>query len=363
MKLVVISNNPLPYHTPILNALGDRVDLDVIYMSRQHPLRSFRDPWGPDPRFRYSFHRSARLGIERIDLRVQLSVGVSLSIARHDPDALLVSSWGPLTWEPLVWARARGKTGIIWAESTAWSGLARSRLSDSLRRQVVRLARSYIANGTAARDYIVKIGAPRERVVTSCLPAPFVAADELPGPRSGAPRFLFVGRLIERKQPLQLIEAFEIVLGNVPGATLTMVGTGPLSERVEATANRLRGAVRIVGRLEGRDLIPRYDDADVLVLPALAEVWGLVVNEALSRGLFVVASNQVGAALDLVRGDFGRIVEAGDRLALVSALLDAAAQITTIRGRRLARIEAVRCCTPESFADDIVKAAEIGGVR
>jgi glycosyltransferase involved in cell wall biosynthesis len=363
VKLVVISNNPVPYHTPILNALGDRVDLEVIYMSRKHPLRSFRDPWGSDPRFRYSFHRSARLVSERIDFRIQFSVGVSRSLSRLKPDALLVSSWGPLTWEPLAWARARSRTGIIWAESTAWSGLTRSSLSDSFRGKVVHLARSYVANGTAARDYIVKIGAPRERVVTSCLPSPLMAADQLPGPRSGAPRFLFVGRLIERKQPLQLIEAFETLLGSVPGATMTIVGAGPLSETVEAAARRLGGAVRIVGRLEGHDLIAHYDDADVLVHAALGEVWGLVVNEALSRGLFVVASNQVGAALDLVRDDVGRIVEAGDRPALVNALLDAAAQIMTIRERRLSRIEVVRCCTPESFADDIVKAAELGAAR
>lgn len=363
MKFVVISNNPLPYHTPILNALADRVDLDVIYMSREHPLRSFHDAWGSDPRFCYSFHRSAHIGIERVDLRFQVSVGVSRALSRHQPDALLVSSWGPLTWEPLAWARAHRRTGIMWAESTAWSGLSRSRLSESLRSRVVRLASGYVANGTAARDYVVRLGVPRERVVTSCLPSPLRAADKLPAPRSGAPRFLFVGRLIERKQPLQVIDSFEAVLVRMPDATLTIIGTGPQSKEVEAAARRVGDAVRAIGRIEGHDLLQHYDDADVLVLPAFREVWGLVVNEALSRGLSVVASDQVGAALDLVRGDAGRIVKAGDGTGLQNALLDVAAQITTIRERRLSRIEAVRCCTPESFADDIVRAAQIGGAR
>lgn len=363
MKLVVVSNNPLPYHTPILNALGDRVDLDVIYMSRDHPLGSFRDAWGEDPRFRYSFHRSAHIGIDRIDFRLQLSVGVSRLLARRQPDALLVSSWGPLTWEPLTWARVRGRKGIIWAESTSWSGLSRSRLSESVRGRIVRLASGYIANGTAARDYIIKLGAPRERVITSCLPSPLGAPDEPPVPHAGGPRFLFVGRLIDRKQPVQLIDAFAGVVGKMPGATLTIIGTGPLDGEVAATASRLGSAVRIVGRLEGHELVPHYDNADVLVLPALREVWGLVVNEGLSRGLFVITSDQVGAACDLVQRDTGRIVAAGDQHALRDALLTVAEQLTTIREGRRARIEAMRRCTPEAFADDILKAARIGDPR
>lgn len=363
MKLVVVSNNPLPYHTPILNVLAERVDLDVVYMSREHPLGSFRDAWGTDPRFRYSFHRSAHVGIERIDLRLQISVGVSRTLSRHQPDAVLVSSWGPLTWEPLAWARTRRRTGLIWAESTSWSGLSRSRLSESVRSRVVRLASGYVANGTAARDYVVKLGAARERVVTSCLPSTLRPADKLSPPRSGAPRFLFVGRLIEQKQPLQAIGAFEAVLSRMPEATLTIIGTGPQSNEVEAAARRLGGAARLVGRIEGDALLQHYDAADVLVLPAVREVWGLVVNEALARGLFVVASDQVGAALDLVRGDAGRVVTAGDRDAIRLALLDAAEQITTIRERRADRPKAVRCCTPELFADAIVKAAELGGAR
>jgi hypothetical protein len=62
-------------------------------MSRDYPLGSFRDKWGQDPRFRYSFHRSAHVGIDRLDFRLQLSVGVSRTLAHLQPDALLGSSW------------------------------------------------------------------------------------------------------------------------------------------------------------------------------------------------------------------------------------------------------------------------------
>ena len=66
-----------------------------------------------------------------------------------------------------------------------------------------------------------------------------------------------------------------------------------------------------------------YAHADVLVVPSIPtasfrEPWGLVVNEAMNRGMAVIASDAVGAAAGgLVRdGDTGIVVPAGDPRAL-----------------------------------------------
>ncbi len=62
-----------------------------------------------------------------------------------------------------------------------------------------------------------------------------------------------------------------------------------------------------------------YADADVLVVPSIRtrtfrEPWGLVINEAMNRGLAVIASDAVGAvAGGLVRdGRNGLVVPAGE---------------------------------------------------
>ena len=76
-----------------------------------------------------------------------------------------------------------------------------------------------------------------------------------------------------------------------------------------------------------------YAACDVLVLPSIAtatfrEPWGLVVNEAMNRGLAVIASDQVGAAAGgLVRdGQNGLLVPAGDSASLAAALQRLAAE-------------------------------------
>jgi glycosyltransferase involved in cell wall biosynthesis len=80
----------------------------------------------------------------------------------------------------------------------------------------------------------------------------------------------------------------------------------------------------VVAPLELRNM---YADGDVLVLPSIPtrtfrEPWGLVVNEAMNRGLAVIASDAVGAAAGgLVRdGRNGLVVPAGDSRALARAI-------------------------------------------
>jgi glycosyltransferase involved in cell wall biosynthesis len=63
-----------------------------------------------------------------------------------------------------------------------------------------------------------------------------------------------------------------------------------------------------------------YALADVFVLPSEREPWGLAVNEAMACGTAVVASDEVGAAYDLIDESCGRIVRSGDPEDLAAAI-------------------------------------------
>lgn len=117
-----------------------------------------------------------------------------------------------------------------------------------------------------------------------------------------------------------------------PTAALVLVGTGSTPPWVSAggavvgedPASTAIVSIEPVAAATLRDL---YAAADVLVIPSVAtrtfrEPWGLVVNEAMNRGLAVISSNAVGAAAGgLVRdGRNGLVVPAGDAVALAVAL-------------------------------------------
>jgi glycosyltransferase involved in cell wall biosynthesis len=84
-----------------------------------------------------------------------------------------------------------------------------------------------------------------------------------------------------------------------------------------------------------------YDLADAVVLPSFFEGYGMVLAEALARGLPVV-STTAGAIPDTVPRDAGVLVPPGDALALraaLASLLDEPVWRTRLAaGARVARV-------------------------
>ena len=82
--------------------------------------------------------------------------------------------------------------------------------------------------------------------------------------------------------------------------------------------------VVFTGPRTGAALAASYDAADLLVLPSRAETWGMVVTEALARGVPVIASN-VGGSPEAMGADAGGtppglLVPPEDRDALATSL-------------------------------------------
>lgn len=106
---------------------------------------------------------------------------------------------------------------------------------------------------------------------------------------------------------------------------LTCVGS---LDRDRATVERLRARLRadqlndrvsLIGESDEAGVAAHYDRADVFVLPTEYEGYGMVVAEALARGLPVI-STPTGAIPDLVGDDAGILVPPGDVPALAAAL-------------------------------------------
>jgi glycosyltransferase involved in cell wall biosynthesis len=99
----------------------------------------------------------------------------------------------------------------------------------------------------------------------------------------------------------------------------------------------LAGRVELVGDMDASQLAVEYDRADVFVLATRFEGYGMVVAEALARGLPVV-STATGAIPDLVGADAGLVVAPGDGAAFAAAL----ARVLSDRGLRVRLAEGAR---------------------
>lgn len=137
------------------------------------------------------------------------------------------------------------------------------------------------------------------------------------------PVVVMVSRLIAKKQPLFVLEAFARVRA-LRQCSLLIVGSGPLEHAMRKKVDQERiPDVVFTGFLNQSEVAAAYACADIFVLASkMHETWGIVVNEAMNFGLPVIVTDKVGCAVDLVRPDEnGYIVDSESTEWLERALL------------------------------------------
>jgi glycosyltransferase involved in cell wall biosynthesis len=227
-----------------------------------------------------------------------------------------------------TWAGARrGRVPLIlWASLWAHPRSSAHALSYLPLRALYRSADAVVTYGPHVSAYVRARGARNVHVAPQSVDNDFWRSPEIAPPRGSSwptvarTRFLFVGR-DAREKGLDVLVAAWRTAGLTPrDGALVLAG-------VSRAAAPGGSSIVCVGPVAQRRLRDVYAACDVLVVPSLPtrtfrEPWGLVVNEAMNRGLAVIATDAVGAAAGgLVRdGANGLIVPADDSRALAEAI-------------------------------------------
>jgi glycosyltransferase involved in cell wall biosynthesis len=266
-----------------------------------------------------------------------------------------------------TWAGARRARIplILWASLWAHPRSAAHALSYLPLRRLYRSADAVVTYGPHVSAYVRRRGARNVHVAPQSVDndfwsSPDVAEPRAPNwPRESRTRFLFVGRAAHEKGLATLLDAWRASELQPPQAAVALAGVGADLAPIAPAGPRRRADAGIVGlgTLSAIELRDAYAASDALVLPSIAtrtfrEPWGLVVNEAMNRGLPVIASDAVGAvAGGLVRdGENGLVFAAGDSTALARALARLASD-ESLRDRLGAQAARdVRAYTHEAWA-------------
>lgn len=127
--------------------------------------------------------------------------------------------------------------------------------------------------------------------------------------------FLFVGRLIESKGVLNLLKAFKKLLEIDSGLRLAIVGTGPMEPEIKqyVSENNLSSNVSILGYLNDSELLKKYHQSKVAVLPSLDKEGVLTTAlEATACGLPVITSNNSSLTEYIKEGENGFLVNSNN---------------------------------------------------
>jgi len=182
------------------------------------------------------------------------------------------------------------------------------------------------------RRHVVESGWPKSRVQVIPNFSRLSPVEHPPARALGRPlHFLSYGRYVKKKGFDLLLRAFRQLLDAGVDATLTIGGQGEeLSAlRQLVAALNLESSVELGVWIE--DVSVALDGADIFVLPSLDEPFGIVMLEAMARGVPIVSTRTRGP-IEVLNDQSAMLVEVGDIEALFEGMhalsLDPAAALS-----------------------------------
>lgn len=222
------------------------------------------------------------------------------------------------------------------------------------RDQEMETADFLLSNSKFTGQSLVDGGADPGKVLVLPLGCPATQSmPQRPAPDgSSRVRYLYSGPVSVRKGAPYLIEAWRRFTKDRPGVELHLCGS------LQLPASLLEGLpdnLHIHGNVSSQDLQAQYDAADYLVFPTLCDGFGLVVCEALARGLPVITTHNAGAA-DLIRsGENGLLIRPREVDDLVRSLEWGLESKNRLPELRQAAWETARDWTWADFRAELIK--------
>ena len=174
--------------------------------------------------------------------------------------------------------------------------------------------------------------------------------------------FIYVGEMIERKYPAQILDALKIVYPE-GDFHINYIGAGQQISVIESKMKEfgLPRQVSVLGRIQRDEIKAKYDAAQCMIMISKGEAYGLVYLEAMARGCITIASRDEGMDGVIKDGVNGFLCKAGDynELAVVIKRINALSSEERMAISNKA-VETAKWLTDANAAkmyiDDVIKA-------
>jgi len=245
------------------------------------------------------------------------------------PDIMVLPSWHIPSYRRIA-KEYTGKSWRVMAMDNPWLGTLRQRLGVLIAPYYVqRMADAVWLPGERQAVFARKLGFSERRILRglySCDQSEFAqkhierVASARPVPHS----FLFAGRFVTAKGVDVLGEAYRLYRSKCADPwPLMCCGTGPMQRILEGIPG-----IQIEGFVQPGQMPSKFAVAGCFVLPSKSEPWGLVIHEAVSAGLIVLASESVGAAVHLVQPNYNGFIFGREDVEGLAALLSRVSSAT-----------------------------------
>jgi glycosyltransferase involved in cell wall biosynthesis len=384
MRLAILSTHPIQYHSAWFRALAARPGLDVhvYYCHKATPQEQAGAGFGVE----FDWDVPLLEGYPHTFLKnVADSAGhgrfdgfdtpeIKEIIRRYRYDAVVVNGWHYKSAWQAIWACWKSKVKVMARGDSHLHtprGMAKRAVKSFAYRRFIPRFDACLAAGQWSREYFLHYGALPERIFlvphaidnrrfqieAECLEPRRPDLRKEKGLDENAIVFMFSGKFILKKRPMDFVRAIERAVQRNPQIQGLMVGDGPLRASCEDLVRERKAPIRFTGFLNQSQIIKAYVASDALVLPSDGgETWGLVVNEAMACARPCIVSDSVGCGPDLVIPQkTGSIFSLGNVDALAISMLEFAGNPKRMISMGIAARSGLINYSVETAVDGIIK--------
>jgi glycosyltransferase involved in cell wall biosynthesis len=297
---------------------------DYFYTCIQHlvnnyPYKAVVIRYRDDPNTSYSFSDDSNISLHYLD-----TVDVEKFVRDIEPVAIVQSGWASRIYNKVTASCVKDIPTILAMDNPWVSSLKQKIFSNVGRWYLHRIFNTVWVTGRSQFEYARRLGYSSNDIYQGLYSADtekfYCIQDSVTENRTRKyPRsVVFVGRLVEYKQPHVLAEVFNEIANNNSDWELIFAGEGPLKNIIREKAYP---RVRIIDFISPSDLPEFYKTSGIFCLPSINEHWGVAVHEAAAAGLPLLLSDTVEASTEfLIHGYNGYAHKSGNKLSLKNNL-------------------------------------------
>lgn len=348
MRVFFLTNIPSPYRVDFFNDLGKLCNLDVVFENSAPSHRNTQ--WLKSS---YSNFNAYFLEFKGKKIKIDDKEKSLLNfIVKNNYDYIIIGGYSTKVARSLVlklWSR---KIPFILNADGGLIKYNESIIKKYIKRFFISKASWWLSTGQECNKYLVYYGANTDNIFVypfSSIKKVDILAKQIE-PKDKIMRRLELG-LNERKMILSVGQfihrkGFDILIKSInllkEQVTLCLIG-GHSTKDYQELVNQLGLESLVFIDFMTKDELAKYFmAADLFVLPTREDIWGLVINEAMTYGLPIITTDKCVAGLELIEnGHNGFIVPVESSKAIankINYLLESPTKRSEMAKNNLAKI-------------------------
>ena len=303
-KILIVFNHPAPYKVRLFNELSKNFDLHVIFERKKASDRS--KGFYFEEKYNFTTHKIHGINIGR---EGKLSRGVKKHLQKYEYDLVIMNGYSHFPEINAINFMKKWKMPYV-LYINGGTIKKESGLKYKIKHHFIKQAHAYFSPDEASNKYLEYYGANPKHILN--YPYSTIYENEIlkEKPNKADLRkelginfekvFVSAGQLIKRKNYLSLVEEWQKFREN---HALFLIGDGKQRKEIEALIKEKKlKYVILTGFLSREQMFKYFKAADAFLFPSKEDIYGHVINEAMSQGLPVVSTNKVNSATKLIKG-------------------------------------------------------------